>query len=366
MGLGGRGSQGYIVIRWTPSDAPSPGAGNTTWVAEAGPISSLVARSAPVIVSNGGGSTGSQAVTSPGTEVTTVLATGTKPLVYSLNGGADVAKFAIDANSGDMDFISPSVNGNYTVGVKVTNDLGNDTQTLTVNVASASTVSGVHFDGSTWLEILSLTQTNVPNFAMFFWFRLTGTTTNQNVFGSQGNDTYMKIGGNGISAQYDTVLSNLAGDGVESSDFINPYDSNWHWALIGGNTNFDFTTGKKLKVYVDGVDKSNITSDSNGAVNVELSGRNFWIGQDSFGVGWTGDLAQFWYANVNILDGSFDIPIGTRNQFVLAGHAQPSSGFPAGAVILLDGNASGFATNQGTGGATVTTGTLTNSASNPP
>ncbi len=79
-----------------------------------------------------------------------------------------------------------------------------------------------------------------------------------------------------------------------------------------------------------------------------------------------GDMADVWVApGVSLLDGAGLIPEATRRLFISAtGKPVDPSGFPASAM-LFSGNAASFGTNQGTGGAFTTTGTLTNSSSSP-
>src|SRR4029450_13604871 len=63
----------------------------------------------PVITSNGAGATAGFAIAENGPAVTTVTATDADPgttLTYSITGGADAAKFTIDANTGVLTFIS--------------------------------------------------------------------------------------------------------------------------------------------------------------------------------------------------------------------------------------------------------------------
>ena len=64
---------------------------------------------APVITSNGGGATAAVSVAENGTAVTTVTATDSDAgatLSYSITGGADAAKFAINASTGVLTFVS--------------------------------------------------------------------------------------------------------------------------------------------------------------------------------------------------------------------------------------------------------------------
>src|SRR5438046_1022289 len=64
---------------------------------------------APIISSNGGGATAAITIAENSTAVTTVTASdadaGTT-LTYSITGGADAAKFSIDATTGALSFVS--------------------------------------------------------------------------------------------------------------------------------------------------------------------------------------------------------------------------------------------------------------------
>ena len=63
---------------------------------------------APVISSNGGGANASISMAENATAVTTVTATDADPgatLTYSIAGGADAAKFSIDAATGALSFV---------------------------------------------------------------------------------------------------------------------------------------------------------------------------------------------------------------------------------------------------------------------
>src|SRR5205085_2206843 len=105
---------------------------------------------APVISSNGGGATASISVAENGTAVTTVTASDAdagSTLTYTITGGADAAKFAIDANTGALSFVSapdyvnPSPARRYTVYdvvVQVSDGVNTDSQTIAVTVSNAN------------------------------------------------------------------------------------------------------------------------------------------------------------------------------------------------------------------------------------
>jgi hypothetical protein len=101
---------------------------------------------APAITSNGGGATAAINVAENGTAVTTVTATDadSDTVTYSLSGGADQAKFSINAASGALAFASApnyesatdaDTNNSYIVEVTASDgNGGTDVQTLTVTV----------------------------------------------------------------------------------------------------------------------------------------------------------------------------------------------------------------------------------------
>jgi len=123
----------------------------------------------PAITSNGGLATAAITINEGATEVTTVTATGDGTPVFSLNGGADVALFAV-TGAGALtvtarDFETPqdlgatAGNNTYVVVVRAT-DADNETvdQTLTISIAdvdevaptlSASGISGATSSGGT-------------------------------------------------------------------------------------------------------------------------------------------------------------------------------------------------------------------------
>ena len=107
---------------------------------------------APVITSNGGGTTASINVVENSTAVTTVTATDAdlpvQPLTYSISGGADSGKFTIGSTTGTLSFVNspdfenPSdAGGNnvYDVTVQVSDGTLIDTQAIAVTVTNSST-----------------------------------------------------------------------------------------------------------------------------------------------------------------------------------------------------------------------------------
>ena len=133
---------------------------------------------APTINSNGGGATSTVAVPENSTAVTDVNATDPDAgavVTFALAGGADQARFNINASTGVLSFkVAPNfeaptdagANNSYIVRVNAVSGGLTDTQTITVNVTDVAP------------QILG---TNGPN-------TLNGTTENDTIRGLAGND----------------------------------------------------------------------------------------------------------------------------------------------------------------------------------
>ena len=103
---------------------------------------------APAISSNGGGANASINIAENSTAVTTVTATDADPgatLTYSIAGGADAARFSIDATTGALSFVaapdheSPTDAGGdnvYDVVVQVSDGTNTDNQAIAVTVGN--------------------------------------------------------------------------------------------------------------------------------------------------------------------------------------------------------------------------------------
>jgi hypothetical protein len=127
----------------------------------------------PVIGSNGGGATAALTVAENQTAVTTVTATDgdSASLVYSIVGGADRTRFAINASTGVLAFVSPpnfearvdsGGNNVYDVTVSVSDGSSSDTQALAITVANVN--EGVTISGSQTDYFHMETQTAVATF----------------------------------------------------------------------------------------------------------------------------------------------------------------------------------------------------------
>jgi len=127
---------------WTiavAADAVRDLAGNALAGGIAQPFS-IAFNTAPVITSNGGGASAAIDIAEGSTAVTTVTAIDADPgdtLAYRISGGADAARFGIDAASGALRLLSPQAPGDtaYRVDVTVTDAHGaSATQALAVRV----------------------------------------------------------------------------------------------------------------------------------------------------------------------------------------------------------------------------------------
>lgn len=190
---------------------------------------------APIITSNGGGSSASITIDENIKSVTIVTATDADPattLTYSILGGADASKFKIDPVTGVLTFVGPpdfenptDAGGNniYDVQVQVSDGSLVDTQTIAVTIAN---VTPAVITGTGGADIIDATHTPVgEDFVTsegdtinalggndFIDGGLGGDTMN----GGLGNDTFVVesagdvvLEASGVGTGTDTVLSSI-------------------------------------------------------------------------------------------------------------------------------------------------------------
>lgn len=324
---------------------------------------------APTITSDGGGPTATVDVNTGDTAVTTVTATGTATISYSIVGGADAALFSIDASSGVLAFTSASVDGDYAVTVRATNLFGSATQAITAAVSSASYhADAVHFDGSTYLHLASALSglTDSPQFLLSFWAK----------FGASGSANV------GIAATYpnnswnpyvdlDNDLFKMQAADYQFNDFIIPTANaavkgqGWQNYIVSINTNFD-DPDKIVQIVLNGSASLNYTPGAVPAFTIGYDDEtDCYVGTSGYGDTVTCDLAdlQFWVGISPTLNaGNIAKFIDGGGKPVDPAVAVAAFGSP---VLLFSGDATTFATNQGTGGTFSVTGTLTNASTSP-
>jgi Ca2+-binding RTX toxin-like protein len=161
----------------------------------------------PVITSNGAGPTAAVNVAENATAVTTVTATDLdagSTLTYSIVGGADAAKFTIDANTGVLIFASASdfetptdVNGDsiYDVTVQVSDGSLTDTQAIAVTATDIAENVVLANGGVTFTD-LSVTELSVTGGTGND--TITGSAGDDNLYGGAGNDTISGVAGNDV------------------------------------------------------------------------------------------------------------------------------------------------------------------------
>jgi photosystem II stability/assembly factor-like uncharacterized protein len=198
---------------------------------------------------------------------------------------------------------------------------------------------GASGDGS----VMAATQFggNLFTYASGTWTQQNGLTSNQNLSGA----SY-------LFGNYNTNMWPPASD------------DEWHNLIFSG----DAGTGK-VCAYLDDepIDQATYLLPSSppptSLFNTDL---DFWVG--GFGTTFLGSLADFFiYAGLSLLDGSGDIPVAARRNFITAALKPVDPAVTVGALgeatVQLSGGADTFGTNQGSGGEfLVASGALTDAA----
>jgi hypothetical protein len=166
--------------------AASDGSLSTT---QAVSVSVANVNEAVAITSNGGGASAALAINENQTGVASVAATDPEGavLTYAIAGGADAAKFAINAVTGALSFVTGpnweaptdvGANNVYDVIVSVSDGVTSDTQALAVSVNNI--VDGVTMNGTASGNTM------------------TGTVAEDKIYGLGGNDTINGAAGNDL------------------------------------------------------------------------------------------------------------------------------------------------------------------------
>ena len=229
----------------------------------------------------------------------------------------------------------------------------------------------VHFDGSTYISTGSLTAANNAFFSFSFWTKAEDNA--DIVYVSDPSGSYNNYGEIATGAFPDSVTNFFLGDGTSQLlTATDNYDESL-WTHFIGSFDVGHDGNNKVGViYINDVFHVSGGSGGSGpAFNLAFNALPFFLGDDGFGDPFIGDMADVRIMpGVSLLDGGGDIPLATRRLFI-DGSGKPvdpsvaTATLGAPGAILFSGNASTFATNQGTGGIFTTTGTLTNASTSP-
>jgi hypothetical protein len=225
----------------------------------------------------------------------------------------------------------------------------------------------VHFDGGTSLHTASLAAVDAATLTFNLFYKIPAPTSGApTFFVSDPANQYVTAFQTGGSA--DTLVhyyGDVGTGGVLASTHFGSVDDVWVSITGGVNIAAGF-----IAAYLNDASRGQPPIPTGSGSVITLNGVSFYFGDDSFGTSLTGDVANFrLWAGVSILDGSGSISEANRRLLVDANGkpvapavANASLGTP---TISFIGDASTFATNQGTGGAFTTTGTLTNASTSP-
>jgi hypothetical protein len=223
----------------------------------------------------------------------------------------------------------------------------------------------VHFDGTN-LNIASLSAIDNEFVSFNVWLRT--AVNGYQVIGvvDQENNYATTISTRGPSAPAGTAaLTCYPASGSGGVDIsVSPSSVDYWYNLIGTAKTNEVAGAKILKLYLNDIDLGTIT-DVSPSFTMSFNGKSFFIGDDTQGGPFIGDMADLWIApGVSLLTGN-DIAVATRRLFISAsGKPVNPSGFPNSAM-LFSGDATTFVTNQGTGGAFTLAGILTNATTSP-
>jgi len=232
------------------------------------------------------------------------------------------------------------------------------------------TAKAVHFDGSTFLQNLTLACTNSTSLLTNVWVRAASWAGAPALWSSDPNNNGLALeinnSGNDHMEQY---LLDGMGSLFYASDAAALDLNTWINYLIATDTNHD--EGSKVCVIyrTNTLATPGAGTDTGPAFSSPFSGKEFDVGSDTIGDPFTGDMADFsFWPNTSVIVGG-DIPLATRRLFIDASNKPVD---PATAIatlgtppILFSGDHTTFPTNQGSGGAFSLTGSLTDASTHP-
>ena len=234
---------------------------------------------APTITSNGGGDSASITINENALVVTTLTSTDPEGVTraYSLSGGADAAKFSINATTGELSFVAApnfeaptdaNADNVYHVVVSASDGSLSDSQAIAVSVANV--IDGVTMTGTTKADTL------------------TGGSAEDTIQGLGGNDTLNGAGGADTIDGGDGADTLIGGAGADRLTGGAGADTFTYQALSDSTaalTDFltDFSTAQGDKIGLSAID-----------ANTGLAGDQAfsWIGTSAFG-GIAGQLRYY-------------------------------------------------------------------------
>src|SRR5207253_1687553 len=223
--------------------------------------------SPPTITSNGAGATASVSVAENSTAVTTVVATddgeNTNTLTYSIVGGADAAKFTINASTGALSFIAApnfeaptdaGANNVYDVTVQASDGSLVDTQDIAVTVTNVNTAPTITSNGAGASATIGINENSTAV-----------TTVTVSDDGENQPNTYSL---SGADAGKFTISAGGVLSFVSAPDFENPTDTDHNNSYLVTVTANDggLTDSQDITVNVGNVNTApTITSNGAGA-----------------------------------------------------------------------------------------------------
>jgi hypothetical protein len=234
----------------------------------------------------------------------------------------------------------------------------------------------VQFDGATtYLTNDSLVSTDNKKWSWGGWFNISADNPTPVFWVIDPEDTYScfmnpTVNMSGVTdtkSRWSAGASNANVSGFSAEPWATAV---WTFLLVSVDVTDANPDNWNYAYYVNDVSVGSIIP-AGTTFNIPSNGLPFWLGNDGFGANdfYKGGMADVRFMpGMSLLTGN-SIDEATRRLFITSGGkpvnpavATASLGTPA---ILFSGDATSFATNQGSGGIFTTTGMLTNASTSP-
>ena len=241
--------------------------------------------------------------------------------------------------------------------------------------ASAYTAQGVNINGGVQFDVSALTGiADGPKGILSFWFKFTAGDSNFHILLETHNQTTIALFRNNSGCWQFTTHDSL-GNNLFNYIGTTAFNSSMGWNHMLAS--WDLSPGVGLaSVYFTDVLEINATPPSSTIIDYAVAADPAWVMFARGGaIPYTGYIADFYFNTVDFLDFSAGSGVGTANRrkFISAGLAPVDLGatgsIPTGSAptIFLHGPVASWNTNDGTGGGfTLTSGSLSAAATNPP